>query len=671
MDFFGHQDQARLMTRKLLGYYFLAVAGTILAAYVLIALVLGALEHEKHQPTWERTDQGYTLGVVAPFTGGRWFDPTLFLSVTGGTALLVLLGSGWKTMQFASGGAGVASMLGGRPVQPGTSDPDQRRLLNVVEEMAIASGLPVPGVYVLDQEEGINAFAAGHTPADAVIGVTRGTLEQLTRDELQGVVAHEYSHILNGDMRLNMRLTCMTHGILFLAVVGRMLLESLRHVRISGGKKDKGGGGILVVILGTGLGLMLIGSIGHFFASIIQAAVSRQREFLADAAAVQFTRNPQGIGKALLKIAAMGKKNRMHSAHAMEAGHFFFSDSVVSRWLEMGSTHPSLEDRIRRVAPDLLSEEHLDAFIGEADRRKPGRAAARRPATEVASAEASVSSFTGMGGMVPTAASVPSLEATPDRAHLLYATGLLRDLPPKIAEAVREPYGARAVVFALLLSSDPAVSEHQMQRLEGLSEPMLCEEALRLREVIPHLDRRVLLPLVDLAQPTLRLLSPASYREFRQALDALVEADGEIGLLEYALLKLVKRRLDPVIQPQKRKAVRPLSVQEAWSDIGVLLAALAYHNPDPRAAWDAGMALYAVQPGEGQLPGSESCGLAEVDRALEALIALPAHERTRLIEACARTVMADQAWSAEEGELLRAIGDHLDCPIPPFLHFSS
>ncbi len=664
MDFFGYQDQARRITRKLLVYFACALLGTILAAYVLIVVVCGALEHEKRRPTWERTDGEFTLGVEAPFSGNRWFDPRLFFAITGVTTLLVLVGSVWKTHEFAEGGAAVASMLGGRPVPPGTSDPAKMRLLNVVEEMAIASGLPVPGVYLLDDEEGINAFAAGHTPSDAVIGVTRGTLDHLTRDELQGVVAHEFSHILNGDMKLNMRLTCMTHGILFLAVVGRSLLESLQYVRFPSSRDDKGGGAIILVGVLAGVGLFLLGSIGYFFTSVIQAAVSRQREFLADAAAVQFTRNPHGIGQALLKIAGMGKKNRLHSSHAMEAGHFFFSDSVVSRWLELGSTHPSLEDRIRRVAPDLLREEVLDQYLGalpEATSRK--MSGARNHAAAFAG-HAGHSGFLQTGDTKSPAVVLP---AHPDPAHLKYAAGLLAQLPTVLQEAVREPYGARAVVFALLISADPEVAKEQLERLRRLSEPMLRQETLLIRETVRRLDRRVLLPLVDLAQPTLRLLTPAAYREFRLALDGLVEADGEVALLEYALLKLIKRRLDPIFYPERAVPGERLDLSEAWPDIQILLGALAYQNADPAWAFGVGMAQYGSDTGRVPLPPPEACGLAEADQALEHLTHLNPSDRSHLIQACVQTVMADGTWSAEEGELLRAIADHLDCSIPPFL----
>ncbi|MDX6766648.1 MAG: M48 family metallopeptidase [Candidatus Methylacidiphilales bacterium] len=669
MDFFAHQDRARLLTRQWLAYYVLALAGTILATYVLVVMVLGMIEHEKRSPTLLREREGFTTGLSAPFPGQGWFDPGLFVAVTGATLILVAVGSGWKTLQLAGGGATVATLLGGRPVPPGTSDPDKRRLLNVVEEMAIAAGLPVPAVYVLDDEEGINAFAAGNVPSDAVIGVTRGTIERLTRDELQGVVAHEFSHILNGDMRLNVRLTCLTAGILFLAVIGRTLLESLRYARFSSGRKDKGGGALLLVVVGAGLGLMLIGSIGHFFASLIQAAVSRQREFLADASAVQFTRNPEGIGGALLKIAGLGRNNRLRSSHAVEAGHFFFSDSVTARWLDIGATHPPLEERIRRVAPQLLEEAHLESRAV-----RPGGASTS--SAPYSGTGAGLADSLGVAALAPGTTVEPVVRdsAWPEAGaeHLAYAADLLANLPGILSEAVREPYGARALVFALLLSHDPEVEARQLASLQRMSEPLLRQEALLLRGPLRRLDRRVLLPLVDLAQPTLRLLSPAAYREFRLTLEVLIEEDGEIGLLEYALLKLVKRRLDPLfpgmIQVKEGVPARePRTLEAAWPDIQTLLAALAYQNGDAAAAFAAGTAVYGAAPGQSPLPQAEHCGLSEADQAMERLIDLPESDRRVVVEACARTVMADGNWNADEGELLRAIGDHLGCSIPPFL----
>ena len=311
MDFFERQETARRNSGRLVLLFVVAVAATMAAVHLLVAGVLG---------------------------GGRFLDPRLMLASVGSVAAVVLIGSWVKMAQMGHGGAAVAAALGGRQITPSTGDPEERRVLNVVEEMAIASGLPVPPVYVME-EDAINAFAAGNTPRDAVIGVTRGCIRHLTRDELQGVVAHEFSHVFHQDMRLNMRLVGWLGGIVAISMIGRVMLRALGSGRRSRGKND---GAALMAVLG--LGLFLIGIVGYFFGRIIQSAVSRQREYLADASAVQYTRNPDGIAGALEKIAS-GAGSRLDAPAAAEFSHFLFADGVASLF----ATHPPLQERIRRI----------------------------------------------------------------------------------------------------------------------------------------------------------------------------------------------------------------------------------------------------------------------------------------------------------------------------------
>jgi Zn-dependent protease with chaperone function len=319
MDFFEAQDSARTRTRTLVVLFVAAVAAIIVTVYLLIHATVG------------------------PGPAGR-LDPLLLAAVATGTILLVAGGSTARTMQLRQGGGRVAELLGGRLVQSNTIDEHERRLVNVVEEMAIASGTPVPAIYVLDDERGINAFAAGYTFDDAAVAVTRGTLENLTRTELQGVIAHEFSHILNGDMRLNIRLIGLLYGILLLAIIGRGMLYAGR-----GGRRGRSGGDGKVALIG--IGLVAVGYIGVFFGRLIQAAVSRQREYLADAAAVQFTRAPEGIAGALKKIGEAAGGSRIENHHAAEASHLFFANGVSRGFTALMATHPPLTDRIRRIDP--------------------------------------------------------------------------------------------------------------------------------------------------------------------------------------------------------------------------------------------------------------------------------------------------------------------------------
>ncbi|MGQ9592640.1 MAG: M48 family metallopeptidase, partial [Planctomycetota bacterium] len=340
MNFFEHQERARKKTQLLVFLFALAVVGIGLGIYLTLLLVLGLA----------RPEAEWTAGapVVRSQPVSLW-QPQLFFWSLGGTAAFVGLVSLFRTATLKQGGGVVARMLGGRLVSRDTRDLAEKRLLNIVDEMAIASGIPVPEVYVLDGESGINAFAAGFSTDQAAVAVTRGTLETLDRDELQGVIAHEFSHILNGDMRLNIRLIGILFGILAIAVTGRFILRSTAG---RSSRRGKGSGAIVLL----GLALMLIGYIGVVVGRMIQAAVSRQREFLADASAVQFTRNPHGIGGALLKIAQHLYGSALESPRAAEVSHLLFGEGSRPSFLaSVFATHPPLEERVRRIDPSLLA----------------------------------------------------------------------------------------------------------------------------------------------------------------------------------------------------------------------------------------------------------------------------------------------------------------------------
>jgi Zn-dependent protease with chaperone function len=297
MDFFKEQDKSRTKTTQLIGLFILAVLAVVLAVYAIAVFII--FFHGARQPGFN----------PAEF---HWVQPHLGFWVVSVTLLVIFIGSITKIIGLAKGGSSVAENLGGRLVNASTTDPDERKLINIVEEMSIASGIPAPQIYILDREKGINAFAAGYAPNDAIVAVTRNCLKLLNRDELQGVIAHEFSHILNGDMRLNIRLIGFLSGIMVLANIGYLILRSR-----SGSKKS----GAQIVLIG--IGLLVIGFVGQLFGRIIQAAVSRQREYFADASSVQFTRNPGGISGAL--------KRNMPYVLRKSHSHFVCHPPAVSR----------------------------------------------------------------------------------------------------------------------------------------------------------------------------------------------------------------------------------------------------------------------------------------------------------------------------------------------------
>ncbi len=640
-DFFQRQTEARRTSKWLVGVFILAVISIVATTMLATALVTGVVQEH---PTY----RGYQL-ERQPFP----WEETL---ISGVAALgLIVGGSLFKIAQLSRGGTVVAEQLGGRRIYPNTVDPVERRLLNVVEEMALASGTPVPAVFMLNEEQGINAFAAGHSVSDCVIGVTRGCAEQLSRDQLQGVIAHEFSHILNGDMRLSLRLMGVLFGILLLGLTGR---ELLRWATLGGGRNDsrRNNGGLY--LLAIGLVFMILGFLGSFFGSLIKAAVSRQREYLADASAVQFTRNPGGIGGALKRIGAAAFGSRLVCPKAPEASHMYFASGVASLF----ATHPPLEKRILAIEPDWDGKYPAalpaDTIVGFGS---PGAAGF----TDGAAAASSTAVY-DCPVPVPTVQHAARQVANPTEIHRVYVQQLLADIPQPLLDAAHEPYGARALLYSLLLDDNADIRAAQLKVLEKNADPNVFELTLQLVKSAQQLDVRGQLPLVDMALPALRSLTVSQYKQFIQCFLALVDADRRISLFEWTLHHILLRHLRPQFEKVRPPQIKYYGLQQLGQQCSVLLSALARASQrDPEAAFEAG-AKQLPEANLKMLP-AESCGLDELDVALRDLAQAVPKQRARLVGACASCICADSAVSVTECELLRAICDILDCPMPPLV----
>jgi Zn-dependent protease with chaperone function len=649
MDFFEAQARAKKRTSRLVVLFSLAVIGTVAASYFAAVFGLRQLAEQREHRFDHR---GAYVGTTS---SQPWWQPKIFLGVSSAVLAIVGLASLAKWSQFSAGGSAVAESVGGRRIDPHTSDLKERRLLNVVEEMAIASGVPVPAVYVLDDEPAINAFAAGLTTSDAVVAVTRGTLEKLNRDELQGVVGHEFSHILNGDMRLNLRLTALLFGILVLGLAGRGVLWSMRYAG-AGRSRNKNSGGIIVAILFVGLALMIIGYVGYFFGRMIQAAVSRQREFLADASAVQFTRNPLGLSGALKKIGGYALGSRLQTSKAAAIGHFFFAQSFRSGITGLWSTHPPLPERIRAIDPqfDGTMFEPREVVNVEAESFVSAGLAPAKPKATPAQLEAfSAAAIATIGTLTPE--SVAGAET------------LLASVPARLRDAAHSPTEVAALLFGLLLDADPAVRQRQRDLVtQHAGAPALAAlDALAPEFVQLGAEHR--LPLVQLALSTLRSLPSSELPTLLRTINHLVRADGCISPFEFALEKLLTRatRLE---QRPTAAVVQYYSFHALAAEIGTVLSALAHSaTKDPveaQAAFSAGAAqLKLVEPLLAFDP--QPCDASALDPALEKLASasLPIKHRTLL--ACAHVVSANGSVSVEEAEMLRAFAAALDCPMPP------
>lgn len=636
MDFFESQDVARKKTSLLIGYYVLAVVFIIAAVYVAFVATFVGIE--------AKTASGHD----SAFRIKSLWKPDIFLWVVGGTVLVVLTGTAYKISQLSGGGESVAEMLGGRIINSNTRNPDERKVLNVVEEMAIASGSPVPRVFLLENEMGINAFAAGFAASDAVIGVTRGCIKVLSRDELQGVIAHEFSHILNGDMRLNIRLVGILNGILVIGLIGFWIFRMSLYTG-SSRSRDRGGGKIPVVLFG--LAVMVIGYVGVFFGKLIKSAVSRQREYLADASAVQFTRNPDGISGALKKIAGYDVGSRIENMHAEEASHFFFSNGLTSSLISLMATHPPMDERIRRLDP---------SFSGLPPGGSDGGARSLSDAASGFAAGASV--------RVEPDAVVSSIGA-PRQEHLNYASALIGKLPDGVLSAIREPFGARAAVYCLLLNRDSVPRDIQLRRLEQHADPLVNAETRRILPLVEGAGREMRLPLLDLAMPALKALSHAQYRSFIDNVQHLVAADEQVDLFEYTLQRMIMRHLAPVFEGVRATVVKYHKIEDLRDACTLLISCIAHWGSVDGAASEAfgiGMSKLALSQCPEML-SADQCGLAVVDDALVDLAKASHSLKKVIIGACTACIAFDGEVSIVEAELLRSISDSLDCPMPPLL----
>lgn len=638
MDFFEAQDRAKRNTGKLVVLYLLAVIGIVFSIYMISLLII----------QWQFND----------FGGGLW-SPVWLTVVTVTVLITIVIGTLTRVAQLRKGGSAVAELLGGRRLDPSTTDLNERRLMNIVEEMSIASGMPVPDVYVLDDEENINAFAAGFNTMDAAIGVTRGALEQLSRDEMQGVIAHEFSHIFNGDMRFNVRLIGVLNGILLIHVMGMVVMRSVMYSGRSRSRSSKDGGGnaVIVVVL-VGLSLVIIGYIGMLFGRMIQSAISRQREYLADAAAVQYTRNPDGLAGALSKIASKRKGGEIKDGHAMEMSHLFFASSFHSLFDKLYSTHPPVDKRIKAINPsfDLADEKRKDKIRKKFEK------------DHVAGSEKAATPKSGVAGHAAlTPEVILAAIGTLDDRHIQRAGSMLHDIPESLRDAAHEAFSAEALIYAMIVISGSTQDRAKLPVwFKSESGEGIPAEIEKLIGILENGDRAWFLPLADMAHASLRGMSRKQYESFRDRIRRLAMESEEENLFAFAIEKIVERKLASVFSSDKTPEIRHHNLKSIEQELSVLISALAQLSGEQKhAAWDAGMKpISKVAPEEMKLLDPEECGLKELDSALDELSMTANPVKKYILSSIIHTVIADKEITIEEKELIRAISEALDCPIP-------
>ncbi|MBL1351886.1 MAG: M48 family metallopeptidase [Zetaproteobacteria bacterium] len=641
MNFFEHQAQARRRTSWLFGLFLMVVVLLVLAVYSAISLGLFAAEFFLTHDGWR---EGW---IIASFWQYDRFVWIAFL-----TTSILFIGAAYKIHQLKQGGgAMVAEQLGGKRLPPYVKDILHRRVLNVVEEMAIASGLPVPPVYIL-QESGVNAFAAGFTPSDTVIGVTQGAVEMLNRDELQAVMGHEFSHILHGDSRINMRMVGLLHGMTLISDLGSSLLTgyTLPHRH----QKKKGSHPALWIL---GILLFLVGLLGMIAADLIKLAISRQREFLADASAVQFTRNPEAMAHALMTIGGYRQGSHLSHQNAANLGYFFFSHTALKalqyapRSKDWWASHPPLQTRIQRIMPSFRGGM---PDVDSTQKHQRVRA------------EASV----GVRYAMPANARVVM-----DKQAVLNAVGEMRAsslqdvqqqlhaIPKRLRDFAHDPYSARAMAYTMLLSTDKMVRKQQWACLEKKADRNVMREMLDMNHLMGALPSHLRLPLLDMLMPALKTLSQAQYQQLIANIRLLIQADHQVSMFEYALHRILLRHLKPTFEGVHDVQVRYQDIKQVAASCSCILTMLiryGQHDQPEKLLADVSQDLL----GEAMpWPPVRLLQMKYLGRSISQLEQASPEIKQALLTACVDVIFADGICNEHEMEGLRAIADGMDCPI--------
>jgi len=684
VDFFASQELARRNTRKLVFLLILTVIVLIVAVYAIVLIAFGGL-------ALSGADSSELVPTEDLFTAEKFFSTDNLLLI-GAVAFLVtsvvFFSSLFKMQELRKGGPSVAEILGGRKIPANTRDFSERRILNIVEEMSLASGVAVPPVYVMDNEPGINAFAAGHTIDDAVIGVNRGTIEKLNREELQGVIAHEFSHILNGDMRMSLRMIGLLYGIQAIALIGMYMFRIAGHM--SRGRSNEKGANPAVVLFFIGTGLLVIGSAGLFFARLIKASISRQREFLADASAVQFTRLPEGIAGALKMIGIESNSSRVNAADAESISHMFFANMYGSKMQSFFATHPPLVPRIQRIEPRFTG--NFPAYLKSratatiVDREKEEEehqrhiAFARKFGMMMGRMDGALGdnvglpALGGLGGLERVFPMDPAILiaaiGSPKEEDVTYAQIILKNVAPQLLEDCHEMFTARCIVFASILDQNDTIKQQQLNLLRQLENEATATETARQAERMQDIEGRFRLPIFEIIQGTLSAMSVPQLQQFEETLKQLVIADQNVDLFEFFLLHHlvihIRRHLG-VDSQRKARSEKLASFTKEVETLLSVVSGIGHDQPaDAEAAFQA--AVKQLPPLERPLSyQSYQWDYRVMFDIVNKLTSVAPNGKKQLLSAIGVMIIHDQKITVAEAELFRAISESLDCPVPPIL----
>lgn len=633
MNFFEHQRKAKSKTKILIFYFSLAILGLMTATHFITVAIL---DHAVFN------GQNDSSSAFVSYT-----NPQIMVFTLGGTLLLIFVASLFKTYMLSSGGKSVCLSMGARQIFHDTKDFDEKKFFNVVEEMSIASGVPIPSIFIME-DSAINAFAAGHSIKDAAICVTRGSIENLTRDELQAVVAHEFGHIFNGDMKLNIKLIGLIFGILFLSRTGELLWRSsTRSSRRSSSKKDGGGGQIALL----GLALWLLGMLGALFASIIKAAISREREYLADATAVQFTRNGVAMCSVLKKILSVSDLQTFKRSELKEVSHMFFTSGFKS-WF---ATHPPLPERIKRIDKRF----NYNLFLKDEAKFLRGKIDQKAYSFKNRTSEF-VSSFERQSTPLSVQKLMQDIGSVSDQS-IQTSQALLKQIPEFILEGVYNSFSAQGIVCAYLLQDDASTKENQLAIIQDHFD-LLAKEALRYEAQLKCLDQKLRLPIIELAIGQLHNLPKSTLRDLNVLLIKLVKADKKVSLFELLVVTLLKEHEKS--QAGRKERVRAKKMANEIPLVMSLLCYVSYPQAQDAAQLHFSEAMKKMKVTNFAMVSSEKFAISALRDALAALDQLTQNDKELFMQCCVDIIVADDHISYREQELLRLIASSLTVPMP-------
>lgn len=598
MNFFDHQEKARRATRVMVGLFAVSLA-LITTAMFFIGMIVSRL-----------------LSPGDPLVGAAW--------VAGAALVVMLVSSMVKVATLKGGGDVIAENVGGVRVPANTKDPMLRRYRNVVEEMALASGVPIPKTYILPQEKGINAFAAGFDMNNAVIAVTQGALDQLNRQELQAVVAHEFSHILNGDMRLNIKLIGVVHGLLVIALGGRFLATH------TGGRSREAG-----AIAAIGILIMALGWIGVWCGKIIKASISRQREFLADASAIQFTRQNEGMSGALQKIAGINNNAVInHHTANEEMSHMFFEMSHLSG---MFSTHPPILERIKRVDPSFntsLFKEKKKTWLGSPPNGMQ---------------EDIALGFASNDGIVVVD---QDLKVAQHWSEELYG---LKDI-------ARNNQQAKALLLQILWSEHPF--SHQQAWLENAQSLIVLSPDIDKK--IKDVDHSLLFPLVQMVLGTIHQLPPEQWEAIENVLNRRQSHINTFSTYEYCMHTAVIHSLDAWRHP--KRTLGQGKIKNHMNNVEHVLLWIASISSvrleEQKSNFNKGLKF--LDPNADPKP-YQAVTYQQLNKSWEVLRDLSSGYKQQIVEAAYIVAKCDRNLNSDECNVIRLMGLILDHPLPASL----